>query len=312
MRLRIGTRNSRLARAQAASVAAQLEATGHAAELVPVTTAGDRSRAPVFAAIGPQGVFVREINRALADGTIDLAVHSYKDVPTDGPDELAIAAVPPRLDAADCLLVRPERLRRDRGFLPLPDGARVGTSSVRRQAWLRHFRPDLRPTPLRGNVPTRIRRLQDGQYDAIVLAAAGLDRLRTAPAPRSAAPGLAGLTVTRLDPEQFVPAPAQGALALQCRRDRPDLRALLATLDHPASRRAIAAERLLLGRLEGGCELAFGAYCRAAADACFLHAMLDRNGRVATETECGTDPRSMANRLWQRLGAERSRAPATA
>ncbi len=307
MRLRIGTRNSELARAQAGSVAARLEAAGHSAELVPVTTAGDRSRAPVFSDIGSQGVFVRDISRALVAGTIDLAVHSYKDVPTDNPDGLVIAAVPPRLDAADCLLVRAERLDRSHGFLPLPAGARVGTSSVRRQAWLRHFRPDLRPLPLRGNVPTRIRRLQEGHYDAVVLAAAGLHRLRAHP-PSGAAFELAGLVVERLDPGQFVPAPAQGALAVQCRRRR-DLCDLLAELDHPDARRAIDAERLLLARLEGGCELAFGAYCRTGPGPSVMYAMLEQNHEVAVTRETGPDPQRVAASLWQRLRVPGPRPP---
>ena len=312
MKLRIGTRNSDLARAQSAGIAAQLAAAGHAAELVPITTAGDQSRAPVFAAIGPQGVFVREINQALVDGTIDLAVHSYKDVPTGNPDELVIAAVPARLDAADCLLIRTELADRDSGFLPLPAGARVGTSSVRRQSWLKHLRADLRPMPLRGNVPTRVRRLQQGSYDAIVLATAGLDRLRARRSPSPTALDLTGVATIRLDPERFVPAPAQGALALQCRQDRDDVRAALAPLDHPATREAIDAERLLLGRLEGGCELAFGAYCRSDGTGCVMHAMLEREGRVMVEIGRGPEPSRVAGALWRLLGPTSAGNPATA
>ena len=310
MRLRIGTRNSHLARAQSEGIAQQLAAAGHTPELVPITTAGDRSRAPVFASIGPQGVFVREINRALAAGTIDLAVHSYKDVPTGGSDELVIAAVPPRFDAADCLLIRTERVDRGHGFLPLAAGARVGTSSVRRQAWLHHLRTDLRPEPLRGNVPTRIRRLREGGYDAIVLAAAGLARLRDG-TPRTLTDFTsAGITVERLDPEQFVPAPAQGALAVQCRRDRVDVHTALAPLDHSTARMAVEAERLLLGRLEGGCELAFGAYCESSGGEWVMHAMLDREGRLSLETGHGAEPRAVAGELWRRLRVTPLRASA--
>ena len=312
MRLRIGTRNSDLARAQSAGIAAELAAAGHAAELVPITTAGDQSKAPVFAAIGPQGVFVREINQALVDGTIDLAVHSYKDVPTGNPDELVIAAVPARLDAADCLLIRTGLADRDGGFLPLPAGARVGTSSVRRQSWLKHFRADLRPVPLRGNVPTRVRRLQQGSYDAIVLATVGLDRLLARRSPSPTALDLTGVATVRLDPERFVPAPAQGALALQCRQDRDDVRAALAPLDHPATREAIDAERLLLGRLEGGCELAFGAYCRSDGTDCVMHAMLEQEGRVSAETGRGSTPSHVADELWRLLGSTSAGDPATA
>ena len=312
MRLRIGTRNSDLARAQSANIADQLAAAGHAAELVPITTAGDQSGAPVFAAIGPQGVFVREINQALVSGTIDLAVHSYKDVPTSNPDELVIAAVPARLDAADCLLIRTELADHDNGFLPLPAGARVGTSSVRRQSWLKHLRADLRPMPLRGNVPTRIRRLRQGPYDAIVLATAGLDRLRARHSSSPAALDLTGIAAVRLDPERFVPAPAQGALALQCRQDRDDVRAALAPLDHPATREAIDAERLLLGRLEGGCELAFGAYCRSDGLDCVMHVMLERDGRVSVETGRGAAPGRVAGELWRLLRPTGAGDPAAA
>lgn len=312
MRLRIGTRNSDLARAQSAGIANQLAAAGHAAELVPITTAGDQSRAPVFAAIGPQGVFVREINQALVNGTIDLAVHSYKDVPTGNPDELVIAAVPARLDAADCLLIRTEFADHDSGFLPLPAGARVGTSSVRRQSWLKHLRADLRPVPLRGNVPTRVRRLRQGPYDAIVLATAGLDRLRDRHSPGPTALDLTGIAAVRLDPERFVPAPAQGALALQCRKDRGDVRAALAPLDHPATREAIDAERLLLGRLEGGCELAFGAYCRSDGTDCVMHAMLERDGRVSVQMGRGAAPGHVADELWRLLGSTEAGDPAAA
>ncbi len=311
MRLRIGTRNSHLARTQSESIAEQLVAAGHTTELVPITTAGDRSRAPVFASIGPQGVFVREINQALATGSIDLAVHSYKDVPTNGPDELAIAAVPPRIDAADCLLIRTELVDRGNGILPLPEGARVGTSSVRRQAWLNHLRADLRPEPLRGNVPTRIRRLQEGGYDAIVLAAAGLERLQTSGPGELTVFRSERITVERLDPEQFVPAPAQGALALQCRRDRADVREALAPLDHSATRNAIDAERLLLARLEGGCELAFGAYCDSSDSKCVMHAMLEREEHILVETRHGAEPLAVADDLWRLLNSTRSGTPST-
>ena len=301
MRLRIGTRNSQLARAQSTGIADRLNAAGHTTELVLITTAGDRSRAPVFASIGPQGVFVREINQALTSGIIDLAVHSYKDVPTSQLDGLVIAAVPPRLDAADCLLIRTKLVDRDGGLLPLAERARVGTSSVRRQAWLRHFREDLKPTPLRGNVPTRIRRLQEGGFDAIVLATAGLDRLRTCRGSDPSTFDLSGVSVIRLDPQRFVPAPAQGALALQCRQDRDDVREALVPLDHPPTRHAIDAERLVLGRLDGGCELAFGAYCHSSASECVMHAMLERQGRVSAETGRGPEPLPVASELWRRL-----------
>ena len=306
MNLRIGTRNSDLARAQSNSVAMRLTKAGHATELVPITTAGDQSSAPSFGSIGPQGVFVREINQALLAGTVDLAVHSYKDLPTDGPAELVMAAVPARLDPADCLLILGERVDRAGGLLPLREGAQVGTASVRRQAWLRHLRPDLRPASLRGNVPARIRRLREGRYDAIILAAAGLDRLRGSAESSVLAPDLAGITVVRLDPEQFVPAPGQGALALQCRRERHDVREVLAPLDDPSTRRAIDAERILLAQLEGGCELAFGAFCDSYGAESILYAMLERGGRVWSESCRAAAPEPAAESMWQVLSASRT------
>ena len=269
MKLRIGTRGSHLARIQAGNTAARLARLGHETEIVAITTAGDRSSAPTFAAIGPQGVFVREIEQALLDGAIDVAVHSHKDLPTVSPDELAVGAVPERRDPSDALIIRGDRAdRADRAgagragsLLPVPEGALIGTASVRRQVWLGHFRPDLRAESLRGNVLTRIRRLREGRYDAILLATAGLDRLSSGAVEGASALDLGDLAVVRLDPETFVPAPAQGALALQCRRSDRRVREALAPLDHAPTRETVGAERALLARLEGGCELAFGAWC---------------------------------------------------
>lgn len=335
MKLRIGTRGSHLARIQAAGAAARLERLGHETEIVAISTAGDRSRAPAFAAIGPQGVFVREIERALLDGTIDVAVHSHKDLPTASPDELAVAAAPARRDPSDALVVRADRIDADRrsgSFLPVPEGARIGTSSVRRQVWLRHFRPDVRAEPLRGNVLTRLRRLREGGYDAILLALAGLERLRAgagegagvgvaalgagagaeagahaaADGPGGASPlDLGGLEVVRLDPVVFVPAPAQGALALQCRRSDRRVREALAPLDHARTRGAVDAERALLARLEGGCELAFGAWCAPDPDRgeSVMVAMVEREGEVRRETARGAPPPALAERLWRALAA---------
>ena len=258
MKLCIGTRGSHLARIQAGNTAARLARLGHETEIVAIATAGDRSSAPTFAAIGPQGVFVREIEQALLDGAIDVAVHSHKDLPTASPDELAVAAVPERRDPSDALIIRGDRAARAGAaragsLLPVPEGALIGTASVRRQVWLGHFRPDLRAESLRGNVLTRIRRLREGRFDAILLATAGLDRLRSGAA-EGGAPALEldDLTVVRLDPQSFVPAPAQGALALQCRRSDDRVREALAPLDHARTRETVGAERALLARLEGG------------------------------------------------------------
>ena len=314
MKLRIGTRGSHLARIQAGNAAARLARLGHETELVPITTAGDRSSASSFAAIGPQGVFVREIEQALLDGTIDVAVHSHKDLPTVSPDDLAVAAVPERRDPSDALVIRAQ-LSADfapGSLLPVPQGALVGTASVRRQVWLGHFRPDVRAEPLRGNVLTRIRRLREGRYDAILLASAGLDRLRSGAVEGGPALDLEDLTVVRLDPGVFVPAPAQGALALQCRRSDDRVREALAPLDHLRTRAMVGAERALLARLEGGCELAFGAWCEpesgSAGGESVMVAMVERDGEVRRATVQGPEPSALAEELWRALSVDPARA----
>ena len=267
MRLRLGTRGSHLALTQAAGVAARLAGLGHDADLKIIKTAGDRSTATSFGSIGPQGVFVREIEHALLAGSVDIAIHSYKDLPTQSPDGLTIGAVPERLDPADVLVIARESAvvpaeTDPAQALPISHGARVGTASARRQAWIRHLRPDITVVPIRGNVPTRINRLRNG-LDGVVLAAAGIQRLRKSPLDDVADPVTEEFAVHRLRPVDFVPAPAQGALAIQCRRADAGIRELLQSLDHADTRLAVAAERELLARVEGGCDLAFGAWCAA-------------------------------------------------
>jgi hydroxymethylbilane synthase len=293
--LTLGTRGSELARTQSTSIANALRAAGHRVELAIIRTSGDRADAASFGSIGPQGVFVREIEQALVARSVDLAVHSFKDLPTRSPPELVIAAVPPREDPADVLLVRSGALAYELGSLPVVHGARIGTASARRRVWLTHFRPDLAIEPLRGNVPTRIKKLCDGAFDAIVLAAAGIARLQ---AEGKLAELLQGVTAVRLDPRQFVPAPSQGALAVQCRRDADTLRAALAALDHAPTRLAVEAERDALARAEGGCDIAFGAYCSAAGAEYELVAMRERDGRVVTACVRGADSRALAAELW--------------
>jgi hydroxymethylbilane synthase len=299
MTLRLGTRGSDLARAQAQMIATSLTAAGLPTELVIIRTSGDLAPAASFASIGPQGVFVREIEQAVLDGSVDLAVHSFKDLPTRSAAELLIAAVPVRVDAADVLIVDSDSYVKDRdALLPLSLGARVGTASARRRVWLKHFRPDLEVDSLRGNVPTRIKRLKNGDYDAILLAAAGIERLRgtaVLDAP------LAGLSVVRLDPRRFVPAPAQGALAIQCHRDRAEVTAALARLDDASSRLTVEAERDVLARAEGGCEIAFGAHCSSVGDGFELVAMLERGGRVLATTARGRDARALGALAWRSL-----------
>ncbi len=285
-KLKVGTRGSDLARTQSGTVAAALRQAGFDVELTIIKTAGDQNATAPFGSIGPQGVFVREIEQALVERRVELAVHSFKDLPTQSPPEIVVAAVPARIDPADLLLVRRAALGAAGSWLPLKPGARVGTASARRRVWLTHFRSDLDVVPLRGNVPTRVRKLADGEFDAIVLAAAGIERLR---AEQRLGNALAGLEVIRLDPTRFVPAPAQGALAVQCRRDDDAVLAALKLIDDAPSRATVSAERDALARAEGGCDIAFGAYCFSTGSGYELYAMHERAGMVRAARVRGAD-----------------------
>jgi len=236
MTLRLGTRRSALALAQSRTVAAALRRlTGQDVEIVEIVTAGDRSTAPV-ARLGV-GVFVSALRDALTAKEIDFAVHSYKDLPTAMPDGLLVAAVPRREDPRDALVARGGRTLADLG-----PGARIGTGSVRRIAQLHALGRQFEPVPIRGNVDTRLRMVADGKVDALVLARAGLARL-----------GRADEITETLDPMVMLPAPAQGALAVECRAEDSELVDLLAALDDPHTRAAVTAERALLAELEAGC-----------------------------------------------------------
>ena len=301
MTLRLGTRGSALALAQARWVADALAAGGNDVEIVEISTAGDRSQAPSFGSIGPQGVFVKEIEEQLVAGTIDFAVHSFKDLPTRSPDGLVVAAVPERADPEDYLLINATAFDESGGALPLPAGARIGTSSARRQRWLEHLRPDVVTAPLRGNVPTRVGRVRDGDYDAIVLARAGLTRLD------DLLPDLPaiGIRLVRLAAEIFVPAPAQGALALQCREADGATAAALAALDDPTTRVCVDAERALLARAEGGCDAAFGACCGPLASGGFeLLAMADIGGELRAASVSGDDAARLPAAIWPELAGD--------
>lgn len=246
--LRLGTRRSALALAQSGTVAAALRAAGYDVELVEVVTEGDRSAAAV-AQLGGTGVFVTELRRRLLDHDIDLAVHSLKDLPTAPADSLVIAATPRRADPRDALVARDGL-----SLAELPVGARVGTGSPRRTAQIRALGLGLDVVALRGNVDTRLRRVADGELDAVVVAAAGLARLDRL----SAATEL-------LDPGQMLPAPGQGALAVECRAgDDAVVQALRENLDDAATRGAVTAERTLLGDLEAGCTAPVGALADVA------------------------------------------------
>ena len=305
--LKLGTRGSALALTQAQLVTDALVDQGVEVERTIIRTTGDQSTAANFADIGPQGVFVREIEQALLEGQIDLAVHSYKDLPTRSPAGLVISAVPTRADPADVLLIRNEALATEDRFMPIRHGGRIGTSSARRRAWIRHFRSDLAVEPLRGNVPTRLGRLRDGDYDAIVLAGAGLERLRAAESLLD--PLLVDVTTFRLDPDRFVPAPSQGAIAVQCRENDGALLATLAAIEDRSSRIVVAIERAALARAEGGCDVAFGAYCTVVGQSYTLTTMLERSGQVHTATLTSREPGTLGERGWSMLEREFSESP---
>ncbi|MFG1653783.1 hydroxymethylbilane synthase [Micromonospora sp. NPDC049275] len=247
--LRLGTRGSALAMAQSGQIAEALTAaTGRPVELVEVVTAGDRSSAPVHR-LGV-GVFVSALRDALTARTIDFAVHSYKDLPTAAAAGLHIAAVPARQDPRDALIARGGRT-----LAELPPGATIGTGALRRIAQLHALGLQLEVTPIRGNVDTRLGRVlgPEADLDAVVLARAGLARL-----------GRADVITETLDPMLMLPAPAQGALAVECRIDDQDLVELLAVLDHAPSHTAVTAERALLATLEAGCSAPVAAYAELA------------------------------------------------
>jgi len=247
--LRIGTRQSALATAQTQWVAERLRAAGHEVELVPVSTLGDRSRRPVTE-LGV-GVFVSALRDALVQGTVDLAVHSYKDLPTAPDPRLELAAVPAREDPRDALVSRDGLVLGE-----LPSGARVGTGSPRRKAQLDALGLGFEVVAIRGNVDTRINMVRSGELDAVVVAAAGLRRL-----------GRIDEASELLDPLQVLPAPAQGALAVECRADDQELAsAVRAVLDDLPTRAAVTAERAVLATLEAGCSAPVGALADVASD----------------------------------------------
>jgi hydroxymethylbilane synthase len=244
--LRIGTRASLLAVTQSTSIKNQIEAAHPQVrvELVKITTKGDRILDVPLAKVGGKGLFVKEIEDALLAGEVDLAVHSMKDVPTELPDGLHIGIIPVREIPQDAFVSI-----KYSSLAALPTGATIGTSSLRRKSQLAALRPDLKITDLRGNIDTRLRKLDEGIYDAIILAGAGLNRL-----------GLQGRITVLLDPAQMLPAISQGALGIELRRDDTELFAGLQFLHHPQTALAVAAERAFLLRLEGGCQVPIGAH----------------------------------------------------
>jgi hydroxymethylbilane synthase len=256
--IRIGTRGSLLATTQAGTIRDGLIARGHAAELVIISTDGDRSAAPI-AEIGV-GVFTAALREAIADGRVDMAVHSYKDLPTAEDPRFVIAAIPPRADARDALVARDGMVLGE-----LPAGSVIGTSSVRRASQLRALGLGLEIRPLRGNLDTRLNRVSSGDLDGIVVARAGLARI-----------GRLGDITETLEPVQMLPAPAQGALAVECRTGDTWLAELLAEFDDADSREAVTAERALLAELEAGCSAPVGAIAEVVES-------IDEDGRLFEE-----------------------------
>jgi hydroxymethylbilane synthase len=291
MTLRIGARASALARWQAEWVAAQLRQCGLNVEFVPIVTTGDHRQEPIES-IGGQGVFTKEIQRALLDGRIDLAIHSLKDLPTDAVPGLCVAAVPERASAHDAL-VCPRYASID----ALPQGAVVGTSSLRRRSQLLHFRPDLQTQDIRGNVETRLRKLDRGEFDAIILAEAGLQRL-----------GLADRITQSLPLSLILPAAGQGALGLETRDDDEASRRIVAPLNHPPTHAAVLAERAMLSAIYGGCLTPVAALARAENGRLTLTGrVLSRDGRQmlqSTQESHIAEPESLGRQVADQLLAQ--------
>ena len=286
MNLRIGSRGSQLALWQANHIAALLCNEGHAVDIRIIKTTGDRLQEVTFAQVGSKGMFTKEIEEALADGRVDLAVHSLKDLPTDLPEPFTLAVTPERIDPRDVFVsVNFENLA------ALPQGARVGTSSQRRRAQLKAVRPDIEAVEFRGNVDTRLRKLEEGEVDGLILACAGLDRI-----------GAAGRISERLDARIFVPAPCQGAIAIETGSGG-DAAAACAPADHPPTRVAAVAERAVLTALGGGCLMPLGAWARLEDGRLVLTAALDTGGTLRRVELAGdaAAPEELGERVAARL-----------
>jgi hydroxymethylbilane synthase len=285
-RLRIGSRGSQLALWQANHVSALLRAQGHDIEIEIIHTTGDKITDVALAKVGAKGgltkgIFTKEIEEALAAGQVDLAVHSLKDLPTELPAAFEIAAITKREDPRDAFCsLRYSKIE------DLPHGARIGTSSLRRQAQLKAIRPDLDVYPLRGNVDTRLRKLEQGEYDGIILASAGVKRLGRMEFVRQIIPA-----------EVMCPAAGQGALAIEIRKDDATTRVLLAFLDDPAARAATTCERALLSRLGGGCQVPIGALAEMRDGKIHLDSIVaDPDGsKLLRDSRDGDDPEKLGS-----------------
>jgi len=293
--LRIGTRGSDLAMAQALTVQRALADIEVESELVIIKTTGDLDLSKSFAELGPAGVFAVELRTALLAGEIDLAVHSAKDLPALSPEGLVIAAAPERVAPHDRLLLNHGAHDPASPAFPLAQGARLGTDAARRTALVKDVRPDLEIGSLRGNVPTRVQKLRAGEHDAILLAAAGLDRLAASAERGECDPlDLAGLVIHDLDPAEFTPAPGQGAIAVEARADEP-VAELASRLNDPDARRCLDAERAVLSAVDAGCHTPFGAWCRPADAGLVMTAILERDGELHRAGTRGEDPLIMAS-----------------
>jgi len=285
--LRIGSRGSQLALWQANHIAALLRGRGHQVELEIIKTTGDKIADVALANVGTKGMFTKEIEEALADGRVDLAVHSLKDLPTEVPPGFEIAAVTQRQSPQDVFCSR-----KYAGIEQLPQSARVGTSSLRRQAQLKALRPDLDIHPLRGNVDTRLRKLEAGEYDAIILAAAGLNRL-----------GKTELIKQVIPAEVMCPAAGQGALGIEIRRGDSAIRQHVAFLDDAAARAATTCERALLNKLGGGCQVPIGAFAELRDGKLHLDGVVAHpdGSLVLRESGTGSDPVALGESVGETL-----------
>ncbi|MGD0616681.1 MAG: hydroxymethylbilane synthase [Bryobacteraceae bacterium] len=283
--LTIGSRGSQLALWQARWIQARLTDLGEESRIEIIRTTGDRITDVPLAKVGTKGLFTKEIEEALVRGDIDIAVHSMKDMPTEVPHGLTIAAIPEREDPRDAIVGVP--------LAELREGASVGTSSLRRSAQLRALRPDLLIDSIRGNVDTRLRKLEDLQFDAIVLASAGLRRL-----------GLEGRIAEVLEPEVMCPAVGQGALAVETRDDGGAAHQVCSRLDHAETRAAVTAERALLATLGGGCQVPIGAYARIIDGTLQIDAVVVSPEGDAIVRRGSSGPVSMAESIGTALGDE--------
>mgnify|MGYP001820384552 FL=1 len=299
---RIGTRGSDLALWQAHTIQGKLNDLGYETAIEIIKTRGDRIDNVPFSELEGKNFFTKELEDAQLEGRVDLAVHSLKDLATESIPGLVLTAMVGREDPRDALLVHKEAVdqaRHEAGeTLPLKDGAKIGTGAARRQAMLRFLRPDLEIADLRGNVPTRVNRLREGMYDAILLAQAGIKRLEL---------DLSDLYVKPLPVDEFVPAPAQGMLGIQC-RDESEWTMHLAKLDCPDAGRAVAVEREILKNLEGGCQLPFGINITPADGAlkleCFL-AEADNSREPLRLSKVGSDLDALKAEAWNEIQAYR-------